>query len=155
MHGQTLAEERAPMVGRIPIVVIPHGTSSRFEPLLCPESPTALLFDRLEQYKGGRCSPRRWPGVGTTSCGEAGRGPEQATRHGLSRMIGGSRSFPGTSLRGRSTLFGEASLSSAGGTNTDPEDAGNGQILACHIVELPGKTVTLCFHSRYSPPPGG
>jgi glycosyltransferase involved in cell wall biosynthesis len=52
VHGQALAEEVAPKVGRTPIVVIPHGTWPRSEPLPRPESPTVLLFGRLEQYKG-------------------------------------------------------------------------------------------------------
>jgi glycosyltransferase involved in cell wall biosynthesis len=53
VHGQALAEELAPIVGRADrIVVIPHGTWPRFEPLHRPESPSVLLFGRLEQYKG-------------------------------------------------------------------------------------------------------
>jgi glycosyltransferase involved in cell wall biosynthesis len=32
--------------------VIPHGVSPRSEPLVRPESPSVLLFGRLEQYKG-------------------------------------------------------------------------------------------------------
>jgi glycosyltransferase involved in cell wall biosynthesis len=52
VHGQALAEELAPMVDRRRIVVIPHGGSPRSEPLPPPESPSVLLFGRLEQYKG-------------------------------------------------------------------------------------------------------
>jgi glycosyltransferase involved in cell wall biosynthesis len=52
VHGPALAEELAPMVDRSRIVVIPHGLSPRSEPLPPPESPSALLFGRLEQYKG-------------------------------------------------------------------------------------------------------
>jgi glycosyltransferase involved in cell wall biosynthesis len=52
VHGQALADELAPMVGRARIVVIPHGVWPRSEPLVRPESPTVLLFGRLEQYKG-------------------------------------------------------------------------------------------------------
>ena len=40
------------MVGRSRIVVIPHGLWARSEPLLRPESPSVLLFGRLEPYKG-------------------------------------------------------------------------------------------------------
>jgi glycosyltransferase involved in cell wall biosynthesis len=52
VHGQALVEELAPIVGRSRIVVIPHGGSPRSEPLAPPESPSILLFGRLEQYKG-------------------------------------------------------------------------------------------------------
>jgi glycosyltransferase involved in cell wall biosynthesis len=52
VHSDALAEELAPIVGRSRIVVIPHGLSPRPEPLPPPESPSALLFGRLEQYKG-------------------------------------------------------------------------------------------------------
>jgi glycosyltransferase involved in cell wall biosynthesis len=52
VHGHALAEELAPMVGRSRIVVIPHGLWARYEPLLRPESPSVLLFGRLEPYKG-------------------------------------------------------------------------------------------------------
>lgn len=53
VHGRALAEELSPMVGRSRIVVIPHGLlSARSEPLPPPESPSVLLFGRLEQYKG-------------------------------------------------------------------------------------------------------
>jgi glycosyltransferase involved in cell wall biosynthesis len=52
VHGRALAEELGPMVGRSRIVVIPHGLSARSEPLPRPESPSVLLFGRLEQYKG-------------------------------------------------------------------------------------------------------
>ena len=52
VHGQALAEELAPMVGRARIVVIPHGVWPRSEPLIRPEPPSVLLFGRLEQYKG-------------------------------------------------------------------------------------------------------
>jgi glycosyltransferase involved in cell wall biosynthesis len=52
VHGQALAEELAPTVGRARIVVIPHGTSPRSEPRPPPRSPNVLLFGRLEQYKG-------------------------------------------------------------------------------------------------------
>jgi glycosyltransferase involved in cell wall biosynthesis len=52
VHGEALVEELAPMVGRTRIVVIPHGTSPRFEPLCPPQSPSVLLFGRLERYKG-------------------------------------------------------------------------------------------------------
>jgi len=53
VHGQALVEELAPIVGaRDRIVVIPHGVSPRSEPLPRPESPSVLMFGRLEQYKG-------------------------------------------------------------------------------------------------------
>jgi glycosyltransferase involved in cell wall biosynthesis len=52
VHGQALAEELVPVVDRRRIVVIPHGGSPRSEPLARPESPSVLLFGRLEQYKG-------------------------------------------------------------------------------------------------------
>ncbi len=52
VHGDALVEELAPIVGRGRIVVIPHGTSPRSEPLSPPPSPSVLLFGRLEQYKG-------------------------------------------------------------------------------------------------------
>jgi glycosyltransferase involved in cell wall biosynthesis len=52
VHGQALVEELAPIVGRARIVVIPHGVSARSKPLPRPESPSVLLFGRLEQYKG-------------------------------------------------------------------------------------------------------
>ena len=51
-RSSALAEELAPIVGRARIVVIPHGVSPRSEPLPRPESPSVLLFGRLEQYKG-------------------------------------------------------------------------------------------------------
>ena len=52
VHGQALADELAPSVGRARIVVIPHGTWPRSEPLPPPPSPSVLLFGRLELYKG-------------------------------------------------------------------------------------------------------
>ncbi|HEY3763971.1 MAG TPA: glycosyltransferase family 4 protein, partial [Gaiellales bacterium] len=52
VHGQALADELAPIAGRTRIVVIPHGASPRSEPRPPPESPSVLLFGRLEQYKG-------------------------------------------------------------------------------------------------------
>ena len=52
VHGQALVSELAPMVGCERIVVIPHGTSPRSQPLEPPPSPSVLLFGRLEQYKG-------------------------------------------------------------------------------------------------------
>ena len=52
VHGVALAEELAPKVGRGRIAVIPHGVSPRSEPLARPESPSVLLFGRLEEYKG-------------------------------------------------------------------------------------------------------
>jgi glycosyltransferase involved in cell wall biosynthesis len=52
VHGQALADELAPAVGRARIVVIPHGTWPRSAPLPPPQSRTVLLFGRLEQYKG-------------------------------------------------------------------------------------------------------
>jgi glycosyltransferase involved in cell wall biosynthesis len=52
VHGHALVEELAPIVGRARIVVIPHGVSPRSEALRPPQSPTVLLFGRLEQYKG-------------------------------------------------------------------------------------------------------
>jgi glycosyltransferase involved in cell wall biosynthesis len=52
VHGPTLADELAPLVDARRIAVIPHGVSPLSEPLPCPESPTVLLFGRLEEYKG-------------------------------------------------------------------------------------------------------
>lgn len=52
VHGQALADELAPIVGRGRIAVIPHGTWPRSEPLTRPQSPGVLLFGRLEHYKG-------------------------------------------------------------------------------------------------------
>jgi len=52
VHGQALVEELAPIAGRTPIVVIPHGTTVRSRPLVPPPSRNVLLFGRLEQYKG-------------------------------------------------------------------------------------------------------
>ncbi|HEV8451023.1 MAG TPA: glycosyltransferase family 4 protein [Gaiellales bacterium] len=52
VHGQALADELAPVVGRARIVVIPHPTWPRSQPLPPPRSPSVLLFGRLEQYKG-------------------------------------------------------------------------------------------------------
>lgn len=52
VHGQALVEELAPIVGRRRIVVIPHGTTARSQPLEPPGSASVLLFGRLEQYKG-------------------------------------------------------------------------------------------------------
>src|SRR3954470_5617113 len=52
VHGQALADELAAMVDPARIVVIPHGVWPRSEPLIRPESPSVLLFGRLEQYKG-------------------------------------------------------------------------------------------------------
>ena len=52
VHGQALAEELAPILGRTRIVVIPHGTWPLSEPLRRPQSPSVLLFGRLEQHKG-------------------------------------------------------------------------------------------------------
>ena len=53
VHGQALVDELAPIVGgRQRIVVIPHGTFARAEPLPPPEARTVLLFGRLEEYKG-------------------------------------------------------------------------------------------------------
>jgi glycosyltransferase involved in cell wall biosynthesis len=52
VHGPALAAELAPLVDPRRIAVIPHGVSPHSEPLPCPESPTVLLFGRLEEYKG-------------------------------------------------------------------------------------------------------
>jgi glycosyltransferase involved in cell wall biosynthesis len=52
VHGHALVEELEPLIGRRPIAVIPHGVSVRSEPLGPPDSPTVLLFGRLEKYKG-------------------------------------------------------------------------------------------------------
>jgi glycosyltransferase involved in cell wall biosynthesis len=52
VHGPLLADELAPRVDRARIVVIPHGVWPRSEPLPRPESPSILLFGRLEPYKG-------------------------------------------------------------------------------------------------------
>ena len=52
VHGRALVEELEPLIGRRPIAVIPHGVSVRSEPLSPPDSPTVLLFGRLEKYKG-------------------------------------------------------------------------------------------------------
>jgi glycosyltransferase involved in cell wall biosynthesis len=52
VHGQALVEELEPLVGRGRILVIPHGLWPRSESLLRPESPSVLLFGRLERYKG-------------------------------------------------------------------------------------------------------
>jgi glycosyltransferase involved in cell wall biosynthesis len=52
VHGQALVDELAPIVDPSRIVVIPHGTTARSEPLDPPPSPSVLLFGRLEQYKG-------------------------------------------------------------------------------------------------------
>jgi glycosyltransferase involved in cell wall biosynthesis len=52
VHGPALADELAPRVGRSRIAVIPHGVSPRCEPLAPPDSPSVLLFGRLEEYKG-------------------------------------------------------------------------------------------------------
>jgi glycosyltransferase involved in cell wall biosynthesis len=52
VHGQPLVAELEPIVGQGRITVIPHGLWPRSEPLRRPESPTVLLFGRLERYKG-------------------------------------------------------------------------------------------------------
>ena len=52
VHGVALVEELAPLVGRERIVVIPHGTTPRSEPLAPPAARAVLLFGRLEPYKG-------------------------------------------------------------------------------------------------------
>ena len=52
VHGQALVEELAPIADGTRIVVIPHGTTPRSRPLVRPQSPSVLLFGRLEQYKG-------------------------------------------------------------------------------------------------------
>jgi glycosyltransferase involved in cell wall biosynthesis len=52
VHGQALADELPPSVRGTPLAVIPHGTWPRSEPLQRPETPSVLLFGRLEQYKG-------------------------------------------------------------------------------------------------------
>ena len=52
VHGQALVDELEPIVGHGRIMVIPHGLWPRSEPLRRPESPSVLLFGRLEQYKG-------------------------------------------------------------------------------------------------------
>ena len=52
VHGQALVDELEPIVGHGRIIVIPHGLWPHSEPLRRPESPSVLLFGRLEQYKG-------------------------------------------------------------------------------------------------------
>jgi glycosyltransferase involved in cell wall biosynthesis len=52
VHGEALVEELAPLVGRERIIVIPHGTTPRSEPLAPPAARSVLLFGRLEPYKG-------------------------------------------------------------------------------------------------------
>ena len=53
VHSPALVEELVPIVGGDDrIVVIPHGTTARPEPLPPPEQPAVLMFGRLEAYKG-------------------------------------------------------------------------------------------------------
>lgn len=53
VHGKALVEELAPIVGgEDRIVVIPHGTTPRAQPLPPPGRRAVLLFGRLEEYKG-------------------------------------------------------------------------------------------------------
>jgi glycosyltransferase involved in cell wall biosynthesis len=52
VHGQALVDELEPIVGHGRIIVIPHGLWPHSEPMRRPESPSVLLFGRLEQYKG-------------------------------------------------------------------------------------------------------
>jgi glycosyltransferase involved in cell wall biosynthesis len=52
VHGPSLAGELAQVIGPAKIVVIPHGTTPRAEPLPAPSEPCLLFFGRLERYKG-------------------------------------------------------------------------------------------------------
>jgi glycosyltransferase involved in cell wall biosynthesis len=53
VHSPALVEELVPIVGGDDrIVVIPHGATARPVPLSAPETPSVLLFGRLEAYKG-------------------------------------------------------------------------------------------------------
>ena len=52
VHGGTLADELARIVGPERVIVIPHGTWPHPEPFPPPTSPGVLLFGRLERYKG-------------------------------------------------------------------------------------------------------
>ena len=75
VHGQALVEELAPIVGGDDrIVVIPHGTSLRTEPLRPPDAPTVLLFGRLEAYKGVEVLVEAMRRVAATSRGQTDRG---------------------------------------------------------------------------------
>ncbi len=79
VHGQALADELATVVGPERIVVIPHGTWPRGEPLPCPSSPSVLLFGRLEHYKGvevlAAAMPRVWAQRPDARLVVAGAGP--------------------------------------------------------------------------------
>jgi len=79
VHGRALVEELEPLVGRRPIAVIPHGVSVRSEPLGPPDSPTVLLFGRLEQYKGvevlAEAMPQVWRERSDVRLVVAGAGP--------------------------------------------------------------------------------
>jgi glycosyltransferase involved in cell wall biosynthesis len=63
--------------------VIPHGVSPRSAPLAPPESPTVLLFGRLEDYKGVQvlveATRRVWEQRPDVRLVVAGKGP--AARH--------------------------------------------------------------------------
>jgi starch synthase len=80
VHGQALVEELAPIVGgEERIVVIPHGTTPRAQPLPPPDRPTVLLFGRLEEYKGVdvllAAMPRVWERRQDVRLIIAGEGP--------------------------------------------------------------------------------
>src|SRR5437763_7038359 len=52
VHGERLIGPMAQLTSRQPILVIPHGASSRATPLAPPSKRAVLLFGRLEPYKG-------------------------------------------------------------------------------------------------------
>ena len=104
VHGQALVDELEPIVGHGRIIVIPHGLWPRSEPLRRPESPSVLLFGRLEQYKGVEVLVEAMRLVwAATSRGEArggGCGRCCSPRPGGSAHLAHSRD---TSRRARST----------------------------------------------------
>jgi glycosyltransferase involved in cell wall biosynthesis len=82
VHGRALVEELEPLIGGRPIAVIPHGVTVSSEPLSPPDSPTVLLFGRLEQYKGvevlAEAMPQVWKERPDVRLVVAGTGPAAA-----------------------------------------------------------------------------
>jgi glycosyltransferase involved in cell wall biosynthesis len=111
VHGDALAEELAPIVGRARIVVIPHGVSPRSEPLPRPKSPSVLLFGRLEQYKGVdvlvEAMPLVWERHPETRLVVAGEGQAARLVREDPRISLIPRYIPEREVE---TLFGKASL---------------------------------------------
>jgi glycosyltransferase involved in cell wall biosynthesis len=157
VHGSALADELAPKVGRSRIAVIPHGVSTRCEPLAPPESPSVLLFGRLEEYKGVdvlveamRLVWERRPDVGLVVAG-AGTAAQAVPRNPRVSLI--PRYIPESDI---DDLFAEASLVALPYTQASQSGVGVMAIAAGVpvVVSRLGALPELAYEPSFTVEPG-